>query len=371
MRNLHSRWKTAAERREFLRRLSGVSPATRRNRQEQRNKHLLELRARRLVQEARQHLQQAVDSPSLNRLEKAMQLLEDAKSTSPEVFSGEGIHLWEDLALAFCRAGSVDKAAYCLRRQAELQPGKSDAFLNLGVLYYSVGRLLEAVGAYLEGLESTPADPYLSHNLRELLRAVGGTKALEDMLNAVIVDDPDRDECFWIRGVIRRMQGNHTAAITNFRHALCLARLHGSGVEKRAAAALGKSYALVARLGDPNWRPYTRSQALQDGAIVDVTEWARAHGFRYPVAMTARLWQWLLPVGTMTAHGGRLDILFGILRAAPTIVGRHSSTVSFDFVTETGHGVPVAGVCHSGDEEEPVITLMVQSEYDQSVIRVN
>jgi hypothetical protein len=40
---------------------------------------------------------------------------------------------------------------------------------------------------------------------------------------------------------------------------------------------------------------YTRAQAIEDGALADVTEWASAErgfhgGFTCPVAMTAKLW---------------------------------------------------------------------------------
>ena len=42
-------------------------------------------------------------------------------------------------------------------------------------------------------------------------------------------------------------------------------------------------------LGEVIYR-YTRSQALSDGVLVDITETARQAGFRVPVAMTAAAW---------------------------------------------------------------------------------
>lgn len=35
---------------------------------------------------------------------------------------------------------------------------------------------------------------------------------------------------------------------------------------------------------------YTRTQAIEDGVLVDLTEWAAETGFRIPVACTATVW---------------------------------------------------------------------------------
>jgi hypothetical protein len=35
---------------------------------------------------------------------------------------------------------------------------------------------------------------------------------------------------------------------------------------------------------------YTREQAIEDGTLVDLTEWARETGFKLPVACTAAVW---------------------------------------------------------------------------------
>ena len=36
---------------------------------------------------------------------------------------------------------------------------------------------------------------------------------------------------------------------------------------------------------------YTRAQAIEDGVLVDVTKEAKEYGFRFPVAVTNRLWE--------------------------------------------------------------------------------
>ena len=35
---------------------------------------------------------------------------------------------------------------------------------------------------------------------------------------------------------------------------------------------------------------YTRAQAIEDGVLVDLTEWAKETGFRIPVACTCAVW---------------------------------------------------------------------------------
>ena len=35
---------------------------------------------------------------------------------------------------------------------------------------------------------------------------------------------------------------------------------------------------------------YTRAQAIEDGVLIDLTEWAKETGFRYPVACTTAVW---------------------------------------------------------------------------------
>ena len=41
---------------------------------------------------------------------------------------------------------------------------------------------------------------------------------------------------------------------------------------------------------------YTRAQAIEDGVLVDLTEWAAETGFKIPVACTATVWhQYIMP----------------------------------------------------------------------------
>ena len=41
---------------------------------------------------------------------------------------------------------------------------------------------------------------------------------------------------------------------------------------------------------------YTRRQAIEDGVLIDLTQWAKETGFKYPVACTATVWnQYIVP----------------------------------------------------------------------------
>ena len=73
---------------------------------------------------------------------------------------------------------------------------------------------------------------------------------------------------------------------------------------------------IEAFFGEPVY-VYSRAQAIEDGVLVDMTEWASAEkgfigGFRVPVAMTAALWAKVqAPKGSLQDTRGRAhDVLF-------------------------------------------------------------
>ncbi len=114
---------------------------------------------------------------------------------------------------------------------------------------------------------------------------------------------------------------------------------------------------------------YTRAQALEDGVLVDVTDWAREAGFKIPVAVTAGVWGILKPSKELEAEGqdviGRAWDLFTILRHA--IRGSGGDEVHFAplFTLKPGEGpqgVEMWAKCGPGDNAEPVITVMLRGE---------
>ncbi len=64
---------------------------------------------------------------------------------------------------------------------------------------------------------------------------------------------------------------------------------------------------------------YTREQAIADGVLLDLTEWARETGFTVPVACTAAVWNdYIVPPQEMYQFGqserGRAHDLLWMVR---------------------------------------------------------
>ena len=94
---------------------------------------------------------------------------------------------------------------------------------------------------------------------------------------------------------------------------------------------------------------YPRSEALEDGVLIDVTETAREAGFRVPVAMTPAAWAACveIPAGvTCQDEAGRLWDVLTMLRYAGRGRAGEGSTVFFDGLAARGvrHSV-VLGTC--------------------------
>ena len=115
---------------------------------------------------------------------------------------------------------------------------------------------------------------------------------------------------------------------------------------------------------------YSRTQAIADGIVVDVSETAKEANFKLPVAVTAALQTRLEPSGADRAIGqdyeGRLwDMLW---LAAFTIKLADPGTDTMTFTVglqevECKSGRPqntdlrLRAVCGPGDQGEPVITI--------------
>lgn len=106
--------------------------------------------------------------PDPEKIKQADILLNEIYNKDPQIFSGDKVYLWEMLGWAYHIFGDMRKAEKCLRKQASLQPGCADAYLNLGGLYDNNGMPGLALTVYVEGLKESPDDPYLLHNIAML-----------------------------------------------------------------------------------------------------------------------------------------------------------------------------------------------------------
>jgi hypothetical protein len=115
---------------------------------------------------------------------------------------------------------------------------------------------------------------------------------------------------------------------------------------------------------------YTRAQAIKDGVLMDVTETAGEMGIKIPVAVTHAAWAryvLLTPAAQQAGNDerGRLRDVLWMFRWA-TQRAPESSELAFSLYVVTDFVQPslveLKAVCGSGDNAEPVLTIMLPSE---------
>ena len=119
---------------------------------------------------------------------------------------------------------------------------------------------------------------------------------------------------------------------------------------------------------------YTRAQAIEDGVLVDLTEWARETGFKIPVACTSTIWHRYItpPAGTRElgqSERGRAHDLLWLLYLAirrnktrePT-EDRLRFEVIFLQAPNKPETIQLTAICGPGDKGEPVLTILTSDE---------
>jgi hypothetical protein len=113
---------------------------------------------------------------------------------------------------------------------------------------------------------------------------------------------------------------------------------------------------------------YTRTDALRDGELTDVTALAREAGIRFPTAITRTVYAEYVaaPAGVVGQdETGRLWDVLWMFRCAPK---RHSDTCLFQLHVRNDNRdgppplVTLKALCHPSDHGEPVITIMLPTE---------
>src|SRR5438105_2149620 len=111
---------------------------------------------------------------------------------------------------------------------------------------------------------------------------------------------------------------------------------------------------------------YTRSDALRDGVLIDVSQTAREAGFKYPVALAAAVWSRCVavPPGVLFRdEAGRLWDVLTMLRFAVRGSQDGAGTVRFgvhvrnDNRERTPPLVRLKALCGPGDDGAPVLTV--------------
>ncbi len=114
---------------------------------------------------------------------------------------------------------------------------------------------------------------------------------------------------------------------------------------------------------------YTRSQAIQDGVLIDVTTFAKSLGITLPCAITATLWG-IVEADTLAEEAGettasRLADLLQMMKVGVRGMSGDADTLLFQVqLTKCGNPkvVTVKGICGPGDDPRPVLTLMLPEE---------
>jgi len=115
---------------------------------------------------------------------------------------------------------------------------------------------------------------------------------------------------------------------------------------------------------------YSRSDALADGVLIDVSGIAKEAGFTIPVAVSDNLYHsYIMPSLDLAKEGqspsGRLWDTLSVLRyaikASPS-TDRLSLSVLFTMAPDDPIPVELLAVCGPGDLGEPVITIMLPGD---------
>lgn len=130
---------------------------------------------------------------------------------------------------------------------------------------------------------------------------------------------------------------------------------------------------------------YTRKDAIEDGALIDVSETACEAGFNFPVAMTVavhgkyvscdeierdelhqdpkgRLWDILSMLYFAAKRNEGNRIMFRVIIAKPDRGDWEPQSEKIVQKDRTMRLVTLAANCHGGDNGEPVITILKPNE---------
>jgi len=115
---------------------------------------------------------------------------------------------------------------------------------------------------------------------------------------------------------------------------------------------------------------YTRRQAIADGVLIDLSEWAKETGFCIPVAVTSTVWNGHIvpPEGTaelgQSERGRAHDLLWMLYIAIHRSDGGDQVQFEVIFLQASGkhETVTLKAVCGPGDAGEPVLTVMLPDE---------
>ena len=115
---------------------------------------------------------------------------------------------------------------------------------------------------------------------------------------------------------------------------------------------------------------YSRADALEDGVLVDVSDTAKEAGIKHPTAVTRAVWDRYIALSASAVlagndERGRLWDVCWMFRCA-AVCAPDATEVRFHLYVTTDAVEPtlvtLKAVCSPGDDESPVITIMLPEE---------
>lgn len=108
---------------------------------------------------------------------------------------------------------------------------------------------------------------------------------------------------------------------------------------------------------------------MEDGQLIDVSEWAKETGFRFPVAVTVGVWAYVQPPDGQAGQDvrGRAHDVLWMLLVAIKKANEQADLITYQVIFQqspnTKETVDLWSLCGPGDAGEPVITIMLPEEY--------
>jgi len=154
-----------------------------------------------------------------------------------------------NLAEAYKKSGSVDKAIHTLRIAIEMDPKFSPAYYNLGVLYHDLGRYGEAVPQYERAIEVNKNYPEAYNNLGEIYVKRGQLDKARKYFKKALVLRPFHVAALNNLATVYQKENNLKQAERYYRKAL-----KANSRAPEAYFNLGTLYAKMGRLHDAEAR---------------------------------------------------------------------------------------------------------------------
>ncbi|MDD3840419.1 MAG: tetratricopeptide repeat protein, partial [Clostridia bacterium] len=153
-------------------------------------------------------------------MDYVMKYFKEILEYNPNMFQGDNVYLWEKAAFIYENMGDLAAMEFCLRTQAKLQPGSSEAYLNLGAFYYGRGYHQKALKAYLQGLTVNPRDEFIYHNLATLLWDEGNYEIAIGYIDQAIKANPERMLNYKLKGDLYFNRMLYQQAVCQYKKAL-------------------------------------------------------------------------------------------------------------------------------------------------------